>query len=224
MRFMASLYVKVLDGPSKSKFSFQSRPEEHVEAGVNLARDDMLQNFSGINDVAMNGNSPWRGPREKAISTMKMLVQATTSPGDIVLDCTASTGLLYLTICPIISLKKLIINFSSLSLLLILIVGHPQAALILVALNCENDVDYVDPLVNPFSVSTGATIYACRATRRHIVALEADKAIFNALLAPFIATKPIIEAIPAQSIAPALHLDDEEVPIRQVVKTSKFSK
>jgi len=62
MQFMTVLFVKATDGRSKSRFSFQSHSKEHIDAGVNLAIDDMLQNFSGVNDVAMNGNMPWRGP------------------------------------------------------------------------------------------------------------------------------------------------------------------
>jgi len=98
MHFMATLFVKVPDGCSKSRFSFQSHLEEHADAGVNLAMDGILYNFSSVNDVAINGTTPWRSPRKKAISTMKMLVEAITTPGNIVLDCTVSTDSLSLTI------------------------------------------------------------------------------------------------------------------------------
>jgi len=57
------------------------------------------------------------------------------------------------------------------------------------------------------------------------MALEEDKDIFDALLAPFISSTATIETAPVEPKAPALDLEDEdEVPIEQVVKTSKFSK
>jgi hypothetical protein len=42
----------------------------------------------------MNGHTPWRGPREKSTLLMQMLIQSSTSPADVVLDCTAATGML----------------------------------------------------------------------------------------------------------------------------------
>jgi len=55
-------------------------------------RDDVLRNYWFEKDVTMNGDVPWRGPREKAPSFMQMLVEALCQPGDVVVDCTASTG------------------------------------------------------------------------------------------------------------------------------------
>jgi hypothetical protein len=43
----------------------------------------------------MNGPTPWRGPREKSTLLMQMLIQSFTSPGDVVLDYTAATGMLF---------------------------------------------------------------------------------------------------------------------------------
>lgn len=97
MRFGISLYVRPSGGQDTSKFSFQAVPA-HEAVGVNVARDDILQNFCGKDDVTMNGDKPWRGPREKACPFMQMLIEATTQPGDVVMDCTAATGLTILSI------------------------------------------------------------------------------------------------------------------------------
>lgn len=35
----------------------------------------------------------WRGPREKSVGFWKMLIEACSNPGDVVMDCTAMTGL-----------------------------------------------------------------------------------------------------------------------------------
>jgi len=45
------------------------------------------------------------------------------------------------------------------------------------------------------------------------VALEEDKAIFDALLTPFISTTATVETAPAESTAPSLDLEEEEEPI-----------
>lgn len=127
MRFMASLYVKAPEGRAKSTFSFQSEPERNSDSGWNLARDDMLQNFCAASDLAMNGNTPWRGPREKSISTLKMLIQVCTSPGDVVLDCNAATGSFSVTISQFTISCFYFIIFSSLSLMLMVIARHPNA-------------------------------------------------------------------------------------------------
>jgi hypothetical protein len=39
----------------------------------------------------MNGQKPWRRLREKSLDFWQMLIEASTLPGDIVLDCTAMT-------------------------------------------------------------------------------------------------------------------------------------
>jgi len=56
------------------------------------------------------------------------------------------------------------------------------------------------------------------------VALEEDKDIFDALLAPFISSTTTVETAPTESAALEIDLEEEEVPIQQVVKTSKFNK
>lgn len=59
--------------------------------GVDVARDGILQNYVAKGDLVMNGKTPWRGPRKKSMLFMQLLIQATTLPFDVVLDCTAAT-------------------------------------------------------------------------------------------------------------------------------------
>ena len=81
-----------MPGSPASKFSFR-----HVPAldpyGMDVARDDILQNLVSREDRLTNGSTPWRGPREKSVLLMQMLIEACSSPGDIILDCTAATGM-----------------------------------------------------------------------------------------------------------------------------------
>ncbi len=91
MRFAISLVVKDCGPKTQEEFPFQFVPS-HDAVGVNVGRDDILQNFCNKEDVTMNGTKPWRGPREKARQFMQMLIEACSEPGDIVVDCTASTG------------------------------------------------------------------------------------------------------------------------------------
>ncbi len=72
---------------------------------------------------------------------------------------------------------------------------------------------------------TGSSIQACRATRRHILAFEEDKDIFDALIAPVLRTS-VVE-FPKTAPAAALDVEDvNEAPVvvEHVVKTSQFSK
>jgi hypothetical protein len=82
-----------MPGKPASKFSFQSVTalDRH---GVDVSRDDILHNLVSREDQLMNGPIPWRGPKEKSTILMQMLIQSTTSPGDVVLDYTAATCML----------------------------------------------------------------------------------------------------------------------------------
>lgn len=91
MRFGICLAVKSLPGLSPSKFKFQAIPALDIH-GVDVARDDILQNYIIKDNLLMNAATPWRGPREKSTLFMQMLVQACSLPGDVVMDCTAATG------------------------------------------------------------------------------------------------------------------------------------
>jgi hypothetical protein len=82
-------YLLVKKGSSKCTFSSSSSIKY---IGVDVASNEWLQNFTTRADQAMNGQKPWRGPREKSPGFWQMLIEASTLPGDIVLDCTAMTG------------------------------------------------------------------------------------------------------------------------------------
>lgn len=91
MRFGIFLAVRTVVGVPPSKFSFQPVPalDRH---GVDVARDDILQNLVAKDNQSMDGSVPWRGAREKSILLMQMLIQACSQPLDVVFDCTAATG------------------------------------------------------------------------------------------------------------------------------------
>jgi len=74
------------------------------------------------------------------------------------------------------------------------------------------------------SICAGASIYACQAIGRHVVALEEDQPIFEALLAPLIHTVSTQDPTPQGATVPPLVLDEEVVPIKWMEKTSRFSK
>jgi hypothetical protein len=92
MRFGITLIMRTMSGKPASNFSFQPVPalDRH---GVDVSRDDILQNLVSREDQLMNGATPWQGPREKSSLLMQMLIQSCTSHGDVVLDCTAATGM-----------------------------------------------------------------------------------------------------------------------------------
>ena len=98
MRFAISLLVKASGPKTTNDFPFRF-VQSHEAVGVDVARDDILHNFLNKEDVTMNGNVPWRGSREKAREFMQMLVEACSSPGDVVVDCMAATGV-YLICLP----------------------------------------------------------------------------------------------------------------------------
>ena len=90
MRFSISLVVREKAPP----FQFQHVPS-HDAVGINVEKDDILKNFCGKDDVAMNGGTPWRGPWKKAKAFMQMVVEALSALGDVIMDCTAGTGMLW---------------------------------------------------------------------------------------------------------------------------------
>jgi hypothetical protein len=60
--------------------------------GIDVAIDDVLFNLVTKDSQLMRGSTPWRGRREKDPLLLQLLIESTTQVGDIVLDCTASTG------------------------------------------------------------------------------------------------------------------------------------
>jgi hypothetical protein len=61
-------------------------------AGMDVATDDVLFNLVTKDSQLKRGSIPWRGGREKDPLLLQLLIESTTELGDIVLDCTASTG------------------------------------------------------------------------------------------------------------------------------------
>jgi hypothetical protein len=59
---------------------------------IDIAVDDVFFNLVTKDTQLMRGNTPWRGCREKDLLLLQLLIESTTHVGDIVLDCTASTG------------------------------------------------------------------------------------------------------------------------------------
>ena len=60
---------------------------------VDLARDDVLFNII-TGDTALkrnNGDTFWRGPKEKALSLLQLLISGLSPPGGIICDLTAGT-------------------------------------------------------------------------------------------------------------------------------------
>ncbi len=63
-----------------------------VKVGVDIARDDMVMNYTHSDDMAMNDRKPWRGARKKDPRVFQLFLEAMSVEGDVILDCTASIG------------------------------------------------------------------------------------------------------------------------------------
>jgi len=66
-----------------------------------------------------------------------------------------------------------------------------------------------------FRCVVGATIHACWALGCHIVALEEDKSVFEALVAPLNKPSPTIEPKAKCPAILPIDLDDEEIIVRR---------
>ena len=83
--------MRIITGVPASTFSIT--PVLELDSiGINVADDDVLFNLVSKDTQLMSGTSPWRRGREKDPILLQMLIESTTQFGDIVLDCTASTG------------------------------------------------------------------------------------------------------------------------------------
>jgi hypothetical protein len=79
--------------PGLPKSTFSIRPISELDpVGINVAVDDVFFNLVTKDAQLMRGNTPWRGGREKNLLLLQLLIESTTQVGDIVLDCTTSTG------------------------------------------------------------------------------------------------------------------------------------
>jgi hypothetical protein len=87
--------VKSFPGASEPAFFLQ--PVEELESvGIDVSTDDVLHNFVTKDSQLMNGSTPRRGAREKDPLLIQMLIESTTCMGDLVMDCTAFTGISYI--------------------------------------------------------------------------------------------------------------------------------
>jgi hypothetical protein len=62
---------------------------------VDLARDDVLFNIVTA-DTALkrnDGDTFWRGPKEKAVPLLQLLINGLSPPGGIICDLSAGTGM-----------------------------------------------------------------------------------------------------------------------------------
>jgi hypothetical protein len=92
-----------------STFSIRSMAELD-SVGIDVAVDDVLFNLVTRDTQLMRGSSPWRGGREKDPVLLQLLIESTTQVGDIVLDCTASTGTTFLVILSFVAFSILIMT------------------------------------------------------------------------------------------------------------------
>jgi hypothetical protein len=83
--------VKNLRDQGESQFSFK-RTTVMKKAGIDLVSNNMLTNYTFEDNMAMNGSKPWWAGHEKDPRFLQMLLEATTVEGDLVIDCSASTG------------------------------------------------------------------------------------------------------------------------------------
>ena len=87
MRFWIRVYVR-----SGSNFSFQTKKSQLIHGVLNITESDAIFNFTDVESQLMNGELPWRGPREKAPEMMQGIIEELSKPGDIVLDWNAGIG------------------------------------------------------------------------------------------------------------------------------------
>jgi hypothetical protein len=91
LKFCIQLLVRSYPRLPKSTFSI--RPMAALDpVGIDVAVDDVLFNLVTKDTQLMRGSTPWRGGRQKDPLLLQLLIESTTQVGDIILDCTASTG------------------------------------------------------------------------------------------------------------------------------------
>ena len=85
------------NGRAPSRFVFNDRPEQAAK-GITLSTDGHVTNFISVDSLTLDSVShkPFRGAREKSVNFLEALVDLCTVENDIVMDLTASTGILYI--------------------------------------------------------------------------------------------------------------------------------
>jgi hypothetical protein len=95
--------------PGLPSSTFSIGPVAELDSvGIDVAVDDVLFNLVTKDTQLKNGNIPWRGGREKDPLLLQLLIESTTQVGDIVLDCTASTGMYFLVNLSFIAFSLLV--------------------------------------------------------------------------------------------------------------------
>jgi hypothetical protein len=97
--------------PAVPSSTFSIRPLTELDSvGIDVAVDDVLFNLVTKDTQLMSGSTPWRGGREKDPVLLQLLIESTAQVGNIVLDCTASTGTHFLVILIFVALSFLIMT------------------------------------------------------------------------------------------------------------------
>jgi hypothetical protein len=89
--FWITLLVRVIPSCPSSQFAFNNILSLEKQ-GIDVGRDDILQNFTTKESQMMNKTKPWRGPRERNLLLLQMFIEVASQLGDLVLDCTFATG------------------------------------------------------------------------------------------------------------------------------------
>ena len=75
-----------------SGFSIQeNRLASKLEADI--VDEVVLRNFTTIDIASQQNGLLWGGGREKHPALVQLLLQSFSKPGDVILDCNASTGI-----------------------------------------------------------------------------------------------------------------------------------
>jgi hypothetical protein len=94
LKFKAIVLVRSFSTPlvRQPKELVISSSDEFVD--VDLARDDVLFNIVTADTAVKRKNDStfWRGPKEKALSLLQLLISGLSPPGGIICDLTAGTG------------------------------------------------------------------------------------------------------------------------------------
>ena len=88
-----SILHKAVGQEHARAFSFQP-VQELLDFDIYVSSDDVLHNLVTKETLMMKGTIPWRGCREKDPLLHQMLIEATTSPGDIIMDYSTLIGLI----------------------------------------------------------------------------------------------------------------------------------
>jgi hypothetical protein len=95
LKFKAIVLVRSFSSPlARQPKEFVISSSEKFEY-VDLATDDVLFNIVTADTAIKHKDSDkfWRGPKEKAVSLLQLLISGLSPPGGIICDLTAGTGM-----------------------------------------------------------------------------------------------------------------------------------